>query len=80
MGKVFPKTSVTEQVEKLDFHCVSLEKDKNVSFPTVEMEGLPSSHGAEGASSPLLEPGDATEVTVRESAVFLERFSIECRK
>ena len=66
MGKVFPKTLITEQVdEKLDFHCVGLEKDKNVSFPTVEMECSPSSHGAEeGASSPLLEPGDGTEITV----------------
>lgn len=63
---MFPKTLVQEQVdEKLDFHCVGLEKDKNVSFPTVEVEGTPCSPGIEGrVLTPSLEPGDVTEVTV----------------
>jgi len=75
VGKVFPKTLVQENVdEKLDFHCVGLEKDKNLSFPTVEMEGSPtSSRGAEvQALSPPSEPGDGTELTVSE---FNTRFS-----
>lgn len=61
---MFPKTSVQELVdEKLDFHCVGLEKDKNVSFPVVDVEGSPSSPGTEGLT-PSLEPGEITEVTV----------------
>ncbi|KAL9959287.1 hypothetical protein ACROYT_G032598 [Oculina patagonica] len=68
VGKVFPKTLVQEQVdEKLDFHCVGLEKDKNVLFPNVEVEGAPSSPGTEGrVLTPSLEPGDVTEVTLPE--------------
>ena len=63
---MFPKTFVQEEVdEKLDFHCVGLDKDKNVSFPTVEAECSPSSHETEvGSRSPPLETGDGTEVTV----------------
>lgn len=63
---MFPKTLVQEQVdEKLDFSCVGLEKDKNVLFPTVEVEGMASSPGTERrVLTPLLEPGDVTEVTV----------------
>lgn len=67
MGKVFPKKIVEEKVdEKLDFHCVGLENDKNVSFPTVGTEVAPSSpHGTEEeAQSPALEPGDGNEITV----------------
>lgn len=63
---MFPKTSVQELVdEKLDFHCVGLEKDKNVSFPVVDVEGPSSSPGTEGrVLTPSLEPGEITEVTV----------------
>lgn len=66
MGKVFPKTVVQEKVdEKLDFHCVGLDKDKNVSFPTVEGEWSPSGPGDElGSLSPAREFDDGTEVTV----------------
>lgn len=63
---MFPKTLVQEEVdEKLDFHCVGLEKDKNLSFPTVEVDGASSSPGIDGrVLTPFLEPGDGTEVTV----------------
>ena len=63
---MFPKTLVQEQVdEKLDFHCVGLEKDKNVLFPTVEVEGKPSSPKIEDRErTPVLELLDVTEVTV----------------
>ena len=66
VGKVFPKTVVQEKVdEKLDFHCVGLDKDKNVSFPTVEGECSPSGPGDElGSLSPAREFDDGTEVTV----------------
>ena len=66
VGKVFPKTVVQEKVdEKLDFHCVGLDKDKNVSFPTVEGEWSPSGPGDElGSLSPTREFDDGTEVTV----------------
>lgn len=67
MGKVFPKKIVEEKVdEKLDFHCVGLENDKNVTFPTVGTEvALSSPHGTEEeAPSPALEPGDGNEITV----------------
>lgn len=66
VGKVFPKTVVQEKVdEKLDFHCVGLDKDKNVSFPTVEGEWSPSGPGDElGSLSPIREFDDGTEVTV----------------
>ena len=64
--EVFPKTLVQEQVdEKLDFHCIDLEKDKIVSFPTVEVEEKPSCPGTEDRErTPGLEPCDVTEVTV----------------
>ena len=63
---MFPKTLVQEQVEgKLDFLCVGLEKDKNVSFPMVDVEGTPSSPGTEERNvTSSLEPVDVTEVTV----------------
>ena len=63
---MFPKTFVQEEVdEKLDFHCIGLDKDKNVSFPTAEAECSLSSHGAEvGPQSTPFETGEGTEVTV----------------
>ena len=63
---MFPKTLVKEKVDaKLAFHCVGLEKDKNVSFPTVEVEGTPNIPETEGkVLTSSLEPGDGPEVTV----------------
>ena len=63
---MFPKTLIQEQVnEKLDFHCVGLEKDKNVSFPIVDVECTTSSPGTEGrVLTPSVEHNDITEVTV----------------
>ena len=60
--EVFPKTLVQEQVdEKLDFHCIDLEKDKIVSFPTVDVEGKPNSPGTEGRKRmPVMERCDVT--------------------
>lgn len=67
---MFPKTFVQEKVdEKLAFHCVGLEKDKNVSFPTVDVEDTPSIPETEGVLTSSVEPGDGPEVTV----------SIDCR-
>lgn len=63
---MFPKTFVQEKVdEKLAFDCVSLEKDKIVSFPTVDVEDTPSIPETEGkVLTSSLEPGDGPEVTV----------------
>lgn len=61
--------------EKLYFHCVGLDKDKNVSFPTVEGECSPSGPGDElGSLSPTREFDDGTEVTVSTISInfFLE--------
>lgn len=57
---------VQEQInEKLDFHCVGLEKDKNVLFPNVEVESGSKSPGTVGrALTPSLETGNAPEVTL----------------
>ena len=60
---------------KLYFHCVGLDKDKNVSFPTVEGECSPSGPGDElGSLSPTREFDDGTEVTVSTISInfFLE--------
>ena len=64
---MFPKTLVQEKVdEKLAFHCVGLEKDKNASqFPTVNVEDTQSIPETEGkVLTTSLEPGDGPEVTV----------------
>jgi len=68
---VFPKTLVQEQADgKLDFLCVGLEKDKNVSFPMVDVESTPSSPGTEGRIlTSSLEPVDVTEVTVSKLVI-----------
>ena len=60
---------VQEQInEKLDFHCVGLEKDKNVLFPNVEVESGSKSPGTVSrALTPSLETGNAPEVTVSSS-------------
>lgn len=61
--------------EKLYFHCVGLDKDKNVSFPTVEGECSPSGPGDElGSLSSTREFDDGTEVTVSTISInfFLE--------
>ena len=62
--------------EKLYFHCVGLDKDKNVSFPTVEGECSPSGPGDElGSLSPTREFDDGTEVTV--STISISFFFLE---
>lgn len=68
---MFPKTSVKEKVvEKLDFQCVGLEKDKNISLPTMYNEETHQrSHGTEGrVLSAALEPGEGQDPTVSDQA------------
>lgn len=62
---------VQEQIdEKLDFHCVSLEKDKNILFPTVGVESGSKCPGIAGkVPTPSVETGDGPEVTVSNSRV-----------
>ncbi|XP_068757817.1 uncharacterized protein [Montipora capricornis] len=68
VGKVFPKKSLQGKVDgKLDFHCVGLEKDKNVSLPSVDNEKASSSLGTEERRRSIAqEPDEGDEVTLPE--------------
>ena len=71
MGKVFPKTSCKEKVvAKLDFQCVGLEKDKNVSLPTVQNEKphQRSHETEERVLSPALKAGEGQDPSVSDQA------------
>ena len=59
VGKVFPKNPIQEEVdEKLDLFCVGLEKDKDTSLPTVELDF------EEGQVCTTLKSGDGSEIIV----------------
>ena len=67
VGKVFPKNSLQGKVDgKLDFHCVGLEKDKNVSLPSVDNEKASSSLGTEERRRSIAQgPDEGDEVTAK---------------